>query len=106
MSFEIWNNYLASGGQTAREIFLGHFGLNSIADLPGLETILVEVPEEAADVLEGQAGSLRSQVTQPADAPEGQAGSLRSQTTEATDASEGQAGSLRSQLDATEQGEG
>jgi len=29
MSFEIWNNPLASGGQAAREIFLGHFGLNA-----------------------------------------------------------------------------
>jgi segregation and condensation protein B len=27
--------------------FLGHFGLNSIADLPGLDTIPVEMPEEA-----------------------------------------------------------
>ncbi len=27
MAFEIWNNPLASGGQEAREILLGHFGL-------------------------------------------------------------------------------
>jgi len=37
MSFEIWNNPLASGGQTAREIFLGHFGLPS-GD-PGLDLL-------------------------------------------------------------------
>lgn len=37
MSFEIWNNPLASGGEAAREIFLGHFGLPP--GNPELETL-------------------------------------------------------------------
>jgi len=37
LSFEIWNNRLASGGEAAREIFLGHFNLP--AGDPGLEML-------------------------------------------------------------------
>ena len=37
MSFDIWNNPLASGGREAGEIFLGHFGLP--AGDPGLELL-------------------------------------------------------------------
>jgi len=36
------------------ENFLGHFGLNSIADLPGLDTIPVELPEEAVPEAVGE----------------------------------------------------
>ncbi len=36
------------------ENFLGHFGLNSIADLPGLDTIPVELPEEVVAELAGE----------------------------------------------------
>ena len=52
--------------------FLGHFGLNSIADLPGLDTIPVELPPEA--LAEAEA------------APQGEEGTVVSDSTEGGEA--------------------
>ena len=48
------------------ENFLGHFGLNSIADLPGLDTIPVEFPEEAVPEAVGE----EAVPSEPADSQE------------------------------------
>jgi len=48
------------------ENFLGHFGLNSIADLPGLDTIPVELPEEAVPEAVGE----EAVPSEPADSQE------------------------------------
>ncbi|MCX5753391.1 MAG: arylamine N-acetyltransferase [Candidatus Krumholzibacteria bacterium] len=42
MDFEIWNNPLASGGQEAREILLGHFGLGAGGPELGMLRRIVE----------------------------------------------------------------
>ena len=50
------------------ENFLGHFGLNSIADLPGLDTIPIELPEEV--VLGTPAVGEEAASLEPADSQE------------------------------------
>jgi len=50
--------------------FLGHFGLNSIADLPGLDTIPVELPEELVPAETPALGEGEATPSDPVDSQE------------------------------------